>query len=123
MKRGYWVTVLIILVVIGVLFFIFDNGIEEKPYGGLKISDVSKEADIRGEAVLCAKILYRGAKDKKMEFISQCLGSCGDYAVDIVHVPRSEIDDQVENQCEDYRNRKVSHFIELDQDGDIVRIE
>ncbi len=53
---------------------------------------------------------------------SQCLGTCGDYAVDIVHVPRTEGDNLIENQCEDYKTGKVNHFIELDKNGEIVRI-
>jgi len=53
---------------------------------------------------------------------SQCLGTCGNYAVDIVHVPRNEEDDKPENQCADYRNGVVTHFIELDKNGEIVGI-
>ncbi|MCX6749344.1 MAG: hypothetical protein NTW17_01195 [Candidatus Pacearchaeota archaeon] len=48
---------------------------------------------------------------------SQCLGTCGNYAVDIVHVPRTSEDNLVENQCSDYREGKVSQFIELDKYG------
>src|SRR3989344_9012131 len=51
------------------------------------------------------------------EINSQCLGTVGDYAVDIVHVPRSEEDDLIENQCSAFRNGDVSHFIELDKKG------
>ena len=58
-----------------------------------------------------------------MKFSSQCLGVVGDYAVDIVHVPRTEEDNKIENQCEDFRTGKVNNFIELDKDGEIVRIK
>ena len=66
--------------------------------------------------------LYNQKKTEGMHFSSQCLGSVDDYAVDIVHVPRSAEDEKTENQCEDFRNRIVSHFIELDEYGEIVRI-
>lgn len=66
--------------------------------------------------------LYNNKKAEGMAFSSQCLGSVEDYAVDIVHVPRTNEDDVIENQCSDYRVGKVSHFIELDKNGDIVRI-
>ncbi|MCX6747002.1 MAG: hypothetical protein NTU63_02605 [Candidatus Pacearchaeota archaeon] len=56
------------------------------------------------------------------EVNSQCLGTCEDYAVDIVHVPRTSEDDLIENQCDAYRNEQVNHFIELDKNGEIVRI-
>lgn len=53
---------------------------------------------------------------------SQCLGTCGNYAVDIVHVPRVPEDNLAANQCEDYVNGAVQYFIELDNKGNIVRI-
>ena len=58
-------------------------------------------------------------------FDSQCLGTCdlgGGYAVDIVHSPREDVDNEIENQCESFRNGDVNKFIELDRDGKIVRI-
>ena len=73
------------------------------------------------DAISCAINLYDVAK-VSMEFSSQCLGTCGNFVVDIVHVPRSSEDNLVENQCEAYRNNEVTHFIELDKDGNIVRI-
>lgn len=66
--------------------------------------------------------LYEQRKSEEMEFSSQCLGVVGNYAVDIVHIPRSEDDNKIENQCEAYRNNEVTHFIELDKDGNIIRI-
>jgi hypothetical protein len=69
-----------------------------------------------------ALALYEQKKAEGMEFSSQCLGVVIDYAVDIVSVPRSVEDNMVENQCESYRSGEVTHFIELDEDGNIVRI-
>jgi len=64
------------------------------------------------EAIDCALEKFNSFSG---EINSQCLGSCGDYAADIVHVPRTAEDNLVENQCADYRNGIVSHFIELDK--------
>lgn len=66
--------------------------------------------------------LYKNKKAEGIVFSSQCLGSIDDYAVDIVHVPRTAEDDLTANQCPDFRNKVVSHFIELDKNGEIVRI-
>ena len=74
------------------------------------------------QAIECALQLYKEEKNKGVDISSQCLGVWGDYAVDIVHVPRSSEDNLIENQCQDYRNGKVHHFIELDKNGNIVRI-
>jgi hypothetical protein len=73
-------------------------------------------------AIACAKDLYNTEKNKGVVFESQCLGSCYDFAVDIVHIPRTAEDNLDENQCGAFRNEIVSHFIELDKDGNIVRI-
>ena len=73
-------------------------------------------------AINCALGLYQQKKQEGIQFSSQCLGTCENYAVDIVHVPRTDEDNLVENQCSDFREGKVSEFIELDKDGSIVRI-
>jgi hypothetical protein len=74
------------------------------------------------EAINCASNLYNQEKNKGTSFNSQCLGACGNYAVDVVHVPRTQEDNLIENQCEDYRNGIVSNFIELDRDGSVVNV-
>lgn len=45
------------------------------------------------------------------------------WAADIVHSPRSPVDDLPENQCPAYREGKVSHFVELDLEGNLVRAQ
>ena len=70
------------------------------------------------EIMNCAVVKFDNFTE---EINSQCLGTCGDYAVDIVHVPRTFEDNLAENQCKDYPD-KVKHFIELDKDGNIFRI-
>jgi len=74
------------------------------------------------DAIACAGNLYQQKKAEEMQFNSQCLGKCGNYAVDIVHVPRNEEDNLQENQCVDYQLGIVTKFIELDKNGEIVRI-
>jgi len=70
-------------------------------------------------AIACA---FDNFKNFTGEINSQCLGICGNYAIDLVHVPRSEEDNLTENQCSDYGKGIVNHFIELDKNGEIVRI-
>lgn len=74
------------------------------------------------QAIICAIGLYEQAKSEGMQFSSQCLGTCNNYTVDIVHVPRTSEDNLAENQCSYFREGKVSKFIELDKNGEIVRI-
>lgn len=72
------------------------------------------------QAIICAMNLYNSSSLENLS--SQCLGSCNDYAVDLVSVPRSEEDNKDENKCETIVRGKLSHVIELDVGGNIVRI-
>lgn len=84
-------------------------------------SALPEEVRKQQDAIKSALQIYN-AKKPEMNFSSQCLGSVKDYAIDIVHTPRTNEDNLPENQCEDYRLGKVKHFIELDENGNIVRI-
>lgn len=74
------------------------------------------------DAIACAFTLYGMAKNDGIIFDSQCLGICGDYAIDIVHNPRTDMDDIAQNQCEDYSKGRVTNFIELDKDENIIKV-
>mgnify|MGYP001598639841 CR=1 FL=1 len=135
MKKWHWILVVIVILIVGWGFIRFivggsedswikdEKGVYAKHGNPASIPDYVKEQQ---DVVSCALDLYNQEKnkltDKATEFSSQCLGSCGDYAVDIVHVPRTNEDNLAENQCSDYREGKVSKFIELDKAGEIVRI-
>jgi hypothetical protein len=73
-------------------------------------------------ALLCASELYANASDNGTIFDSQCLGRCGNYSVDIVHVPRILEDSFSSNQCSEYSLGRTTNFIELDNQGKIVRV-
>jgi len=70
-------------------------------------------------AIACASDKFTNFNE---ETNSQCLGICGNYAIDFVNVPRTEADNLAENQCSEYGNGFVNYFIELDKYGEIVRI-
>ncbi len=131
MKKIYWI-LLAVLLVIG-FFMIFrpggeDSWIRDDKGEYVKHGQPTETPDYVREqqtAVIQARELYFKKKAEGMVFSSQCLGSVGNiikYVVDIIHVPRNEEDNLAENQCEDYREGRVEHFIELDKDGNIFRI-
>ncbi len=103
--------VLFVLLVVGVVAFMFHRAEPE---------------NFEQQIIQSALKLYNQAKAQGINFSSQCLGTIEvqgiSYAVDIVHVPRSPIDNLPENQCKEYREGKVRHFIELDKEGNVVRI-
>lgn len=72
-------------------------------------------------ALSCAYDLYSQAKANGVVFNSQCLGACENYSIDIVNVPRNSEDDKPSNQCSDYP-LVTSYFIELDKNGEVVRV-
>lgn len=131
MKKAYLILIILAILIVGWLFVRFflggsedswvkdSRGVWSKHGNPIETPDYVVEQQ---DAILCAENLYESFTVLTIEVSSQCLGTCGNYAVDIVHVPRSSEDNFPENQCEDYRQGTVSHFIELDKDGNIVRV-
>lgn len=128
--KKYVYAFIIAIILLAVAVFIILRGNEDywiKDSKGIYIkygkpSNIPDYVKEQQEAIICGLTKYEEAKKSGIKFESQCLGSCGDYAVDIVHVSRTEEDNKVENQCLDYREGKVSYFIELDSEGKVVRI-
>ena len=53
-----------------------------------------------------------------------CLGKVNDeWVVDVVHEPRLPLDDDPTNQCSDYLNKKVSHYMLINMDGKVVEMK
>lgn len=128
-KPKHWALVLAVILIAGGTFLLIrgisreDSWIKDSKGIYVKHGNPSSTPDYvleQKEAVECAYEKYNELTEGKN---SQCLGTCGNYAVDIVHTPRTEEDDLAENQCEDYTKGTVSHFIELSYEtGEIVRI-
>lgn len=45
------------------------------------------------------------------------------WVLDIAHNPRQESDNLPENQCDAYLNGTAKHFVELDLEGNLIRVE
>lgn len=120
--------ILILILAFGLLFLIRivtpeDSWIKDSRGVWIKHgAPSSTPADVKEQqqAINCSLALYQEKKNSGMNFSSQCLGTCGNYAVDIVHIPRVEEDNWQENQCQNYINGEVSKFIELDREGNII---
>lgn len=129
MKKLYWILVIFLTLVVFIIVFRLggeDSWIKDERGVWVKHGNPSKTPDYvleQQEIISEALQLYNQKKSGGIEFSSQCLGTVGVYVVDIVHVPRIEEDNKIENQCEDFRTGKVSNFIELDKDGEVVRIK
>ena len=121
---------ILIIVTIEILLILFKFSYEDswiKDSCGVYIkhgnpSIIPDYVEQQRDAINCADELYNQKKSEGMEFNSQCLGKCDDFVVDVVHVPRNSDDNLSENQCANFLNGKVKHFIELDKEGNIVRV-
>ena len=45
------------------------------------------------------------------------------WVADIVHSPRQPVDDLAENQCSAYLEGRAKHFVELDLEGNVIRVK
>lgn len=46
-----------------------------------------------------------------------------DWVVDIAHNPRQKLDDLPENQCQAFIEGRAKHFVELDLEGEVIRVK
>lgn len=77
----------------------------------------------REEILKNALNLYAKKKQEGVDFANgPCLGKIADdWVVDIAHNPRQAVDDKAENQCADFRAGSAHHFVELDENGNLIR--
>lgn len=76
------------------------------------------------QAVELAQQAYEQAKARGESLArGPCLGVImPGWVADIAHKPRQPIDDQPENQCAAWRSGEAGHFVELDPQGNVIRV-
>lgn len=115
-KTGLFALILTILISVGIIVII-TNKPPEYTKGTSAINDT---------AVLAAVDLYKKRVASGMDFSSgPCLTNdlMPGWVVDIVHSPRQLIDDLPANQCQAYIEGRAVHFVELDLNGNLVRVQ
>lgn len=78
------------------------------------------------QAVNQAQNLYAQKKNSKEDLSNgPCLTNdlMAGWVVDLVHNPRQAIDNNKEYQCQAFREGRATHFVELDLDGEVVRVK
>lgn len=87
------------------------------------LQDSPPEATTEADIFKNALNLYLQKKAQDVDFSNgPCLGKIApDWVLDIAHSPRQTIDDKTQNQCADFKEGRVHHFIELDPDGKLIR--
>ena len=77
-------------------------------------------------AVNTARTLLEEQKKRKVDLSSMpCISNAlmKDWAADLVHNPKVPEDSLPENQCEAIREKTATHYVELDLDGNVMKIK
>lgn len=45
-----------------------------------------------------------------------------DWVCDVAHAPRQPVDNLPENQCSDFREGRAHHFVEVDENCNVIRV-
>ncbi len=83
---------------------------------------ISAEDD---QAANQAELLFKQAKQRGDDLSTgPCLTNAlkPGWVADIVHNPRQKIDDLPQNQCKVYLEGGAKHFVELDLEGNVIRV-
>jgi hypothetical protein len=84
----------------------------------------SKIESVQAAAIRTSKKIYSDKKAQNTDFekspcLSEDMGN--GYALDIVHNPREQIDDQT--YCIGFQQRTVAHIVEMTPEGNILRVQ
>lgn len=109
-----------------VLFVLVMLIMRVKPISTEEKESVSKYTSFEMDLVEQAQKVYEIKVKEGWDFTNgPCLSNnlAGAWVIDIAHSPRQAIDDLPENQCTAYLTGQASHFIELDLDGNLIRLK
>lgn len=118
-NRTQLLVVTLIVITLTSLLTVFFSAKREEEYK----PGISDEAD---QAVNRAQALYHEKKALGLNFSNgPCLTNdlLPEWVADIVHNPREEIDELSQNQCQAYREGRSKYFVEMDPDGNLVRVK
>ncbi|PIT97389.1 hypothetical protein COT77_01760 [Candidatus Berkelbacteria bacterium CG10_big_fil_rev_8_21_14_0_10_41_12] len=131
MKKWVWILLATIVAILIIFLFIRsneDNWIKDSRGVWVKHgypSDIPNEVKAQQDLIAKADKIFQDAKSSGKDLSAgPCLGKIdSDWVVDIVHNPRQDVDNLSQNQCIDYANGQVHHFVELDPNGEIIQIK
>ncbi len=89
--------------------------------------DTPDEVILQQKILAAAQQVYNQKKAESIDFsagpcLADSLTDYSDWVVDVAHNPRQEVDARQENQCASFRMGKAKHFVELDENGDLIRV-
>lgn len=77
------------------------------------------------DILAAARWRFNRAISEKTDLSSgPCLGKIADgWVLDIAHLPRESIDNLPQNQCADFLNGTVRHFVEMTPKGEVIIVQ
>lgn len=85
------------------------------------LSSAQQDLAVASAKELCLQKMAAGEDFSSGPCLSENLVE--DYVADIVHSPRTKEDDKQENQCQNFIEGKASHFVELTEKCELIRVE
>jgi hypothetical protein len=120
-----------------IVILIFASGCISQPpeeYNESEINDITEEAEnntIAFEKDIAITACGNLCKDFLSEGVDLSIGPClsdnnadwnvDDWVCDVAHSPRQGIDDLSQNQCQSYSEGQAHHFVEVDENCDLIR--
>ena len=78
----------------------------------------------RDRAIRMAKEIYQQKKAQGEDFSQGPVLAdelMPDWCADVAHSPRQPVDNKPQNMCRSWQEGRVHHFVELDENGDLIR--
>jgi hypothetical protein len=91
-----------------------------------RVTEVNPTDDYEKFLITKAKTIYNEMYDAGVSMVNgPCLSNNLDtgWVLDIVHDPRTAVDNLIENQCESFISGQATHFIELDTEGNLIKMQ
>lgn len=117
-KPAIFILTIVVIGVVSLATLLFSPKSEKEYRPG-----ISKEED---KAANQAQKLYQEKKKLGVDFnYGPCLTNdlMPGWVADIIHTPKNEIDLKVENQCQAYLEGRATHIVEMDKEGNIIKVE
>ena len=114
------------IIIVLIIFFIWMLILQAKGLGPQINKQVEKNEEFELLIIEKAKDFYIEKKNLNMDFSN---GPCltneleTDWVLDLVHNPHQPQDDLSQNQCPAFLLGEAHHFVELDLNGEFVRLK
>ena len=102
-----------------ILFVVFIAGCIQT--GNVNLSEVERRAAEIQCKQECQIAKSNGQDLSNGPCLANSLQNTTDWVCDVAHDPRLDVDNNIENQCSAYRSGIAKHFVEINENCEIIR--